>query len=767
MKASSRKVSSFSSSLMIVTATIICLGLSGSGSGRGSSSIPTVHAGHPWVSSTTATRKSKPTSTTTAKRRFLATDEDPIAVIPTSSKTRKHTRIKQEDEDAAETKPPKRRSFFFQSRKTDDETKTTEELEPKDKPQNKRKTAPWKETRKPNVDEPTKKRQPLFRFSNRPSKNSKEEKKEADGKSTENNDPKKDKDEEKARRKSRFQRAREARQERRQQQQQQQEKEATHKTTPSNATDTTEESATTNNSTSTDEATNDESKTTSTTSASNNSTSASNTNTTITLFDGVPPRNMPPTRYPPPSMYYHRPYPSRQSGGITLDGSGGPSSMPSNTAILATAIISIVGVASRLWLVLFITNKLASDAEDLLPPIQHFVWECLNDKYSKDARIFDKALRQAPMGFTKWQWKAYLKQEKQKHRRLRKQEKQAALLQLEQARDEMDSNSNTSTTQEERSNSNAAALAMGSLDENPMMSILRRQSPDFPTQTTIVVDLTPKNEPLNLSYLSDIVNLLIQVHSSKNHNKNLDRRIAPMQTEVVLLLTSPGGAVTTYGLAAAQVARLEKAGIRTTVCVDHVAASGGYMIASQTSQILAAPFAMVGSIGVIQEGFNINKLMEKYGVKPLVLKAGEHKNQLSTFGPVSDKDMKDETKRIEEVHESFIELCTSNRPSLDPAICDGSVLLANRALESGLVDRILTSDEYLWERICAGDHVLKLHRSRTDQRRVFARALDLLPHLKQRIQGMHLQKMVTYLVQGYAFFSMARNQLFPILLQHQ
>lgn len=170
---------------------------------------------------------------------------------------------------------------------------------------------------------------------------------------------------------------------------------------------------------------------------------------------------------------------------------------------------------------------------------------------------------------------------------------------------------------------------------------------------------------------------------------------------------------------------------------------------------------------MIQEGLNFNKLLEKYGVKPLVLKAGKHKRQISTFGHVSDKDVQDETKRMEEVHEAFIELCTSHRPSLDPTICDGTVLLASRALECGLVDRILTSDEYLWERVCAGDHVLKLHRTtRTDQRRIFVRALDLLPHLKGRIQGRNLQKVVGHLVQGYAFFSMVRHQFFPNLSHH-
>lgn len=150
----------------------------------------------------------------------------------------------------------------------------------------------------------------------------------------------------------------------------------------------------------------------------------------------------------------------------------------------------------------------------------------------------------------------------------------------------------TSSQEESNSAANGSRSEQdGNLARKP---ITIREGQRFPTQTTLVVDLTPKNEELNLSYLTDVVNLLIQVHSDENHHKNLDRRIAPSRTEVVLLLTSPGGGVASYGLAAAQVYRLEKAGIRTTLCVDYIAASGGYMIASQTSQILAAPFAMVG-----------------------------------------------------------------------------------------------------------------------------------------------------------------------------
>lgn len=161
---------------------------------------------------------------------------------------------------------------------------------------------------------------------------------------------------------------------------------------------------------------------------------------------------------------------------------------------------------------------------------------------------------------------------------------------------------------------------------------------------------------------------------------------------------------------------------------------------------------------------NFNKLLETYGVKPLVIKAGDSKNPLSALGPVTQKEIEEETKRLEEVHESFIELCRNQRPMLDPAVCDGTVLLANRALASGMVDRVLTSDEYIWERICDGDYVLKLHRThRTDQRRVFARALDVLPHLRQLIKNTDMQMLTSRVLQGVAFASMLRNNLFKDL----
>ena len=214
--------------------------------------------------------------------------------------------------------------------------------------------------------------------------------------------------------------------------------------------------------------------------------------------------------------------------------------------------------------------------------------------------------------------------------------------------------------------------------------------------------------------------------------------------------------MSTYGWAAAQLQRLRnhnnhnhnhnKNNIITTVCVDQFAASGGYMIASQADRLVAAPFATLGSVGVIVEGLNFNELARRYGIQPLVLKAGESKNSLSTWGPVRKKDLEDEQRRLEKVHEAFIELVVAGRPGLAPEtvphILNGSVFLGTEALELGLIDAVQTTDDYLWERINAGDRVLKLHRS--IQHRFLRRPghmispLDILPHLRtwaSRVMG--------------------------------
>lgn len=156
------------------------------------------------------------------------------------------------------------------------------------------------------------------------------------------------------------------------------------------------------------------------------------------------------------------------------------------------------------------------------------------------------------------------------------------------------------------------------------------------------------------------------------------------------------------------------------------------MIASQANQILAAPFAMVGSIGVISEALNFNEALKSFGVKALSLKAGDMKNPISSLGVVTDKDVKSRLQELGRTHTDFIELCRSKRPELDPSVCDGRILTGDMAIESGLIDRLLTSEEYIFEKMSEGDLVMKIHLIRPESNHSrFLRVLQILPHLRK------------------------------------
>lgn len=174
--------------------------------------------------------------------------------------------------------------------------------------------------------------------------------------------------------------------------------------------------------------------------------------------------------------------------------------------------------------------------------------------------------------------------------------------------------------------------------------------------------------------------------------------------------------------------------ISTTVCVDQYAASGGYMIASQADQLVAAPFATIGSVGVILEGLNFHDLAKRYGVTPMVIKAGQSKNPLTMWGPVTSKDVSNEKGRLEKVHQAFQDVVREGRPGLDKSkyVVDGSVYLGHEALRLGMIDKVQTADEYVMERIESGDRVLKLHRSQQIRypRSMKLTPVDILPHLR-------------------------------------
>eukprot|EP00536_Pseudo-nitzschia_multiseries_P003159 jgi/Psemu1/301793/fgenesh1_kg.47_\ len=267
------------------------------------------------------------------------------------------------------------------------------------------------------------------------------------------------------------------------------------------------------------------------------------------------------------------------------------------------------------------------------------------------------------------------------------------------------------------------------MDPTKNDQMLVQQPSNETPKTVVVMDFSTVNAP-NPDFLrfADVVTFLVGSNCPQ-------KQMFGSNPEVVLMLQSPGGEVTSFAFAAAQVARLRNAGWNVTVCVDRIAASGGYMIASQATQILASPFAMVGSVGVITESLNFYEILKQHGIQSLVLKAGDSKNPLTQFGKVTDEDIKTTQKDLDETHESFIDLCRSRRPGLDPTVCNGRILSGDTALEKGMIDRILTSDEYILEKIAEGDLVMKLHLvSGNSERHMIANALQILPHLSSKFK---------------------------------
>ncbi len=166
--------------------------------------------------------------------------------------------------------------------------------------------------------------------------------------------------------------------------------------------------------------------------------------------------------------------------------------------------------------------------------------------------------------------------------------------------------------------------------------------------------------------------------------------------EVVARVESPGGTVTGYGLAAAQLLRFVEREIPLTVCVDQVAASGGYMMASVADKILAAPFALVGSIGVVAQVPNLNRLLKKNDIDFEEITAGEFKRTVSIFGEITPAGREHFKGKLDATHEAFKRFVAARRPKVDiEKLGNGDVWLASEALELGLVDEISTADDYL------------------------------------------------------------------------
>ncbi len=172
--------------------------------------------------------------------------------------------------------------------------------------------------------------------------------------------------------------------------------------------------------------------------------------------------------------------------------------------------------------------------------------------------------------------------------------------------------------------------------------------------------------------------------------------VADPEDAVLLRLESAGGLVHAYGLAASQLLRIKERKMQLTVAVDKVAASGGYMMACVADRIIAAPFAIIGSIGVVAQLPNFHRLLEKNEIDFEQFTAGEYKRTLTFFGENTDKGRMKFQQEIEETHQLFKDFVNEHRNAVDiNRVATGEHWYGTRALECQLVDELCTSDDYL------------------------------------------------------------------------
>jgi serine protease SohB len=217
--------------------------------------------------------------------------------------------------------------------------------------------------------------------------------------------------------------------------------------------------------------------------------------------------------------------------------------------------------------------------------------------------------------------------------------------------------------------------------------------------------------------------------------------VASAEDEVLLRLESAGGVVHGYGLAASQLRRITKQGIKLTVSVDKVAASGGYMMACIADRIIAAPFAVLGSIGVVAQVPNFNRLLKSQKVDVELHTAGAHKRTLTMFGENTDEGRQKFRAELEEVHQLFKVFVRDNRPQVDiEVVATGEAWYGQRALEQQLIDEIQTSDEYLIEKMPTAavyEIVYEIQQSKVEKLvKRFAQLTTLIP-TQSRVLARH------------------------------
>ncbi|MDG1942697.1 MAG: protease SohB [Halioglobus sp.] len=198
----------------------------------------------------------------------------------------------------------------------------------------------------------------------------------------------------------------------------------------------------------------------------------------------------------------------------------------------------------------------------------------------------------------------------------------------------------------------------------------------------------------------------IRASAAENLREEISAVLPQIQDgdEILVKVESPGGMVHSYGLAASQLQRIKTAEVPLIIAVDKVAASGGYMMACVADRIIAAPFAVLGSIGVIAQLPNFHRLLQKSNIDFELLTAGEYKRTLTMFGENTDKGREKFVDELEETHTLFKNFVSANRPALDIAkVATGETWYGQNAVTEGLIDELQTSDAFVQDRLTDWD----------------------------------------------------------------
>eukprot|EP00520_Triparma_pacifica_P006931 CAMPEP_0118633446 /NCGR_PEP_ID=MMETSP0785-20121206/1002_1 /TAXON_ID=91992 /ORGANISM="Bolidomonas pacifica, Strain CCMP 1866" /LENGTH=444 /DNA_ID=CAMNT_0006524323 /DNA_START=237 /DNA_END=1566 /DNA_ORIENTATION=+ len=226
---------------------------------------------------------------------------------------------------------------------------------------------------------------------------------------------------------------------------------------------------------------------------------------------------------------------------------------------------------------------------------------------------------------------------------------------------------------------------------------------------SIVVNLPLDSAVSTLPDLKESIDTLLALHRSRNGN----------ETEIILSLTSPGGEISAYGAASSQISRLRaEPNITTTIVVDRVAASGGYLLAvlASPSRLFSAPFALTGSIGVVGEQLNFYRFLTEKGVDSVTLTAGVDKAPLTPLSEITEEGKEKTSEMLTDVHAVFKSHVLTNRPAVDlDVVATGKVYLGQEAKRLNLVDEVISTDEYIDLLLMSNKTCLRLERVKAPQ----------------------------------------------------